>query len=241
MLLSLGGWWLVPLSALMWQEGLDPGLKLSDQKSLPLLAIWIPPDAAGTLRDQWTTETRRFPQWWNQLPNFVVPVLLKLPSEASVLGLNPQEFSLFIYYDGVMLHVWHTIPPLLVLSHEISKTSPLKRTNPLADPYAVPFSRLVSMSGKQVWQRQADGPFWMETVTNHGINPTTPRIATSMWTEQTTAGPLLFLKNQQGEEMALPLRGGWSWVQEKDGSWKAGLQFEPQPALGGQESQKPLH
>lgn len=231
----LMGSFLEPASAVSWLDGLDPGLKQSDHECLPLLAVWIPSDASKTFRDQWITAERSFPSWWKVLPRFIVPVHLRFAAEVSVFGLDPLHPCLILVSDGKPVKVWYEVPPLLILSHEIAQretASAKKNTAVLPDPYTVVADRLVSPSGHKVWQRLSDGPVWLES--EPGQKP-------EIWTEQTVAGPLILLKDDQGREMALPQGSGWSWIRRKDGSWEAGEKLEARPALGGQEIGKPLH
>ncbi|NNM53430.1 MAG: hypothetical protein HKM05_01740 [Spirochaetales bacterium] len=226
---------LVPASALSWLDGLDPGLKQADSDSLPILAVWLPSDTPPTFRDQWITAERSFPFWWKVLPHFLVPVRLRNPAEVGVFGLDPDRPCILLLLDGKLVKVWYNVPLLLDLSHEIAELKPLKNhkgATLLPDPYTVVADRLVSESGLLIWQRQADGPRWVESG---------PGQKFETWTEQTIAGPLILLENKQGGQMALPQGSGWSWVQLKDGAWKAGEKLEAHPTLGGKEVGKPLH
>lgn len=231
----LMGAFLVPVSALTWLDGLDPGLKQADSNSLPLLGVWLPSKTPQMFRDQWLTAERSFPSWWKELPHFLVPVRLRNPAEVSVFGLNPHRPCILLFSDGKLIKVWYDVPLLLTLSHEIEKLRPPKlnkNSKLLPDPYTVVADRLVSASGRQTWQRQADGPHWVESGPDH---------ESETWTEQTIAGPLILLKNKHGGQMALPQGSGWSWIKLKDGSWEAGEKLEAHPTLGGQETGKPLH
>ncbi len=226
---------LVPASALSWFDGLDPGLKQADVDSLPLLGVWLPSDTPRAFRDQWITAQRSFPSWWKVLPQFLVPVRLCNPAEVAVFGLAPDRPCILLLSDGKLVKVWYDVPLLLDLSHEIAGLkSPKnhKKAIPLPDPYTVVADHLLSKSGRQTWQRQADGPLWVESGPGHKLET---------WTEQTIAGPLILLKNDHGRQMALPQGSGWSWIKLKDGSWEAGEKLEAQSTLGGKEVRKPLH